>query len=209
VNKQPRDPGPSSLTLFEWVFGFDYFIAYRHDSREGYARGLADRLGRREKPLRCFVAGGAEGLAGRLGEQLERAKRSSIALLVLCDVRTCESAWICSEISHFDENNRLVIPIDLDGSLARSLRDPTYVDRLELDAPGKVAWETLLRYTAVEEPDTCAVEPSDDVVTQVYFKYKAVRKYVLECRVQGAARPRAAGPLDRFASSCGRLSADL
>ncbi|MEM7584112.1 MAG: TIR domain-containing protein [Acidobacteriota bacterium] len=168
--------------LAERLFGFDYFISYRRTSSTRYAKALRAAL--IDRRLSAFLDAAGDGFVPGmpLARETARAVRSSTAMVLLVQSDTFESEYIIDEIRRFHRAGKLLVPIDLDGTLARLRNDPEARQEVTDDEETRGLLEaTCLSPIAIEEEDR-AQEPSQDVVDKLAGGLGTLTRAVLRAR---------------------------
>jgi WD40 repeat protein len=178
----------------EWLdalYGYDFFICYRHLGAGEYAAALRRRLAAGKPALTAFLDRMPDGfVAGQpLDQETARAARGSTALIVLCD-RTAfhdDSLYMPAEVGFFDAARKLIVPVDLDGSLRGARRDDDMRRALPGSDDARDMLETLLRRITVEEVGVLPPEPSDLVVEKLRGSLVSIRRSSRRARFFAAA----------------------
>src|SRR5262249_40234628 len=137
-------------TLVDSLYGFDYFISYSWRGSGEYSRQLAEGL--RKHRMECFLDRSPEGLApgGELNEETAPAVRRSTALLGVVDQNALCSPHVQHEVELFDASGRLIIPIELNGTLM-SAREDSAASHLAGSDVSRSLIDTLLEKIPVVE----------------------------------------------------------
>ena len=159
---------PSWLTrLVERWYGYDFFIAYRRtELSAAYARSLSRSLETWEAPLRPFLDERPDGFqaGGDLSAETRRVAALSSALIVVVDQTLInpESKHVPGEVALFEDTNKPIVPIDLDGTLDKLRERSGLVDDLHVDTARMI--RVLLKKIALTDH---RVSPSDGLVEKL------------------------------------------
>jgi TIR domain len=164
----------------DWLYGYDFFISYRHLSAERYATRLYSRLQETKPKLRAFLDQSEEGFTfgGDLARETRRAVRSSVALVVLVEKRIFEreSFYVPLEVREFAQHEKLIIPLDIDGSLRRAREDTAEARAIAESTENSEMLATLIHRLAIEVSGGDAAEPSDEVVVKLKSSLRTIRR---------------------------------
>ena len=115
----------------KWIekwYGYDFFISYRHAGAGAYADELHQALTTQDKPLRPFLDLEPDGfrVGGDLAAETVRAAGLASALVVLVEASLLDasSVYVPKEVELFATQNKLIVPVDLDGTLERLRTSP-------------------------------------------------------------------------------------
>src|ERR1044072_380936 len=155
--------GPAKEAITEkfrrYLFGEDIFISYSRHDAPTYAAGLANELAARNFSCK-FDQWGTE--PGReLPEPLKRALRRSAMLVLISGKAATRSSSVRKEIEEFLKTGRMIIPIDLDGTI--------------VTAP----WWGLVEGLPVspETPDNIKKgDPSEEIINRIQKTFNFNRK---------------------------------
>ncbi len=105
----------------DFLFGFDVFISYRWQDGTDYAHELSKLLV--NQGLICFLD--KEGFipGNDLGWATRKAVKRSRVLVLVGTAGALESEYVDHEIQLFAKTDKLIIPIDVDGSLQTADHD--------------------------------------------------------------------------------------
>jgi len=146
--------------LLRYILGEDIFISYSRRDGTDYALALARKLS--EKNFSCKFDQWGTTPGKELPKELQQALRRSEVLVVVCTELAARSESVVKEINIFLETGRYIIPIDVDGSLARSV----WKDRI-LGIP-----ESSFTKNVITEAASGTHEPSDEVLRRISDTFK-------------------------------------
>lgn len=109
--------------LAERLFGFDFFISYSRHSSAEYAQALSVAL--KERGFRSFLDEAPDGFlaGGEIDAETRRAVSASTAMILVVNSRTFDSPFVRDEVRRFRDRQRLIVPIDVDQTLAKCRND--------------------------------------------------------------------------------------
>ena len=186
-----RPAGSGAVTLLQRcsdaLWGYDYFISYKHADGPGYPTGLAGRL--REAGYRVFI----DSTGYSAGDELNRGTRrrvrmSSYLLLVARRGAMSRSDWVIKEVRVSIAADKTPIVIDIDGAF-----DGT-VGQSEEERDRVSALRELLRHRLrVAESTSSPADqifdgpPTEHVVRELQRSFKGHRQDTRRARIFGAA----------------------
>jgi WD40 repeat protein len=150
--------------LADWLFGYDLFVAYRQEAAGAYAAALQQKLQQGEPVFSVFRDLDPDGFVagGPLDLETERAVRSSTALLALVD-RTAfaeDSVYMPQEVLRFQQSDRLIVPIDLEGCLRQARHGADVRSSLPRSDTTRNMLDILLNRINIEETSFATAAPS-------------------------------------------------
>src|SRR5215211_5233469 len=94
--------GPSQKA-FDWLFGYDYFIAHRSVDGKDYASALYDALTTKGNELDCFLDVKHYGAGGGLTNMQARALRKTTRLIVIVTphAHDADAPYLHGEVAEF------------------------------------------------------------------------------------------------------------
>jgi len=144
---------------FRPLLGDDVFISYSRQDASTYAAGLASELAHRGLSCRFDQWGSEPGK--EVPAQILRALRRSGLLVVIGTIGATHSASIDLEIRTFIKTKRLIVPIDIDGSMREASWWPLILGLpISEDQPGEQGSER-------EPAHTLPTKPSSEVLDRV------------------------------------------
>jgi WD40 repeat protein len=92
-----------SLRAFDWLFGYDYFLAHRSVDGKKYASALYDALTAKGNELDCFIDVKHYGAGQSLTNMQARALRKTSRLIVVVTPHShdAEAAYVQGEVAEF------------------------------------------------------------------------------------------------------------
>ena len=104
-----------SQTVFDWLFGYDYFIAHRSVDGKDYASALYDALTAKGNELDCFLDVKHYGAGGRLTSMQARALRKTTRLIVIVTphAHDVDAPYLWGEVAEFQRIHPrgIIVPI--------------------------------------------------------------------------------------------------
>lgn len=104
-----------SRQVFDWLFGYDYFLGHRSVDGKLYAAALHERLTAKGNELDCFLDVKHYGAGGRLIDMQSRALKKTTRLIVIVTPRAHdeEGEYLRGEVADFKRQhpNGLIVPI--------------------------------------------------------------------------------------------------
>ena len=109
------DKAGLSQKAFDWLFGYDYFIAHRSVDGKDYASALYDALTTKGSELDCFLDVKHYGAGGGLTNMQERALRKTTRLIVIVtpQAHDAHGPYLRDEVAEFRRihPNGIIVPI--------------------------------------------------------------------------------------------------
>ncbi len=172
--------------LAESLFGFDYFISYSWSGSQEYALALFNSLSARG--MRCFLDRSPEGFSagGELNAETARATQYSSSLLVLADRAAFRSLYVPQEVAAFEKRRRLIIPVDIDNTLASARLDSAFAAELCRTRESVTMLESLVNKIGPKELVATPLAPSEEVVDKLVQSYRYTRRMTRRVRILGA-----------------------
>ena len=107
-------PRPSQKA-FDWLFGYDYFIAHRSVDGKGYASALYDALTAKGNELDCFLDVKHYGAGGGLTNMQARALRKTTRLIAIVTphAHDADAPYLRGEVAEFRRihPDGIIVPI--------------------------------------------------------------------------------------------------
>src|SRR5918996_2290564 len=109
------DKAGLSQKAFDWLFGYDYFIAHRSVDGKKYASALYDSLTTKGNELDCFLDVKHYGAGGGLTNMQTRALRKTTRLIVLVTpgAHDSDASYLRCKVAEFKRihPNGIIVPI--------------------------------------------------------------------------------------------------
>src|SRR5882724_4767475 len=104
-----------SQKTFDWLFGYDYFIAHRSVDGKDYASALYDALTAKGNELDCFLDVKHYGAGGGLTNMQARALRKTTRLIVIVTphAHEADAPYLRGEVTEFRRihPDGIIVPI--------------------------------------------------------------------------------------------------
>ena len=139
--------------LADWVFGYDFFIAYAWEDGRAYAKELANQL--IERKYACFLDSKEFQPGQALNQATVRALGKTRVLVLVGSPAAPERSAVGDELSIFSKTGRRIVPIDIGG-----LGDSTDASKIKQFLPSDVLY-------ILEDPRLLSKGPSKETVIQV------------------------------------------
>ena len=121
IPARPVDKTGPSQKAFDWLFGYDYFIAHRSADGKDYASALYDALTAKGNELDCFLDVKHYGAGGGLTNMQARALRKTTRLIVIVTphAHDADSTYLPGEVAEFRRihPDGIIVPIGTWGTL--------------------------------------------------------------------------------------------
>lgn len=171
VMEDARERRPWSRRIIDAIFGFDFFISYRHADGRRYARKLCEEL--EKHGFECFL----DTSKYRMGDDWKKigywTLRRTSCLVLVGSPGALESKPVLREVKIFRGFGKRIVPIDFEGSLDPSLPSP-----LLAYLPAEI-----LRLH--ETRNQLGIGPTDPVIKKLRDDFKGVRQDQWRIRVLG------------------------
>lgn len=187
VSKMIKRIGRTVVRLCDSLYGYDFFISYRQSTCGDYATALRKVLISERPTFRSFVDRTSDGfVAGSaMRSEMDRAVRTSTSLIALIEINAFaeDSHYMPQEVFRFEKEHKLIIPIDLDGTLRRARADAEFKKLLpKSEVTGRML-RILLNRITVEDANGIQKGPAKDVVEKLKGSVDAVTRAVHRSRI--------------------------
>lgn len=169
------------------VFGYDFFISYKHADGAVYPRSLASRLG--TEGYRVFLDEREYVPGDPLTQATKRRVRMSLYLIVIARPGAMSrSEWVVREVEVSLQAGGTPLVVDVDGAFERTIGDTD--DERRRAASLRSLLNDRLR---IREPSGCPADSiydgtaSDHVIAELKRAFRSTRQEVRRTRVFGAA----------------------
>ena len=103
ITARAVDKSRPSQKVFDWLFGYDYFIAHRSVDGKAYASALYDALTTKGNELDCFLDVKQYAAGGGLTNMQARALRKTTRLIVIVTphAHDADAPYLRGEVAQF------------------------------------------------------------------------------------------------------------
>ncbi len=103
LHARPLDKAGPLEKVFDWLFGYDYFLAHRSADGKEYASALYDALTAKGNELDCFLDVRHYSAGGGLTSRHARALRKTTRLIVIVTrhAHDADAPYLRSEVAEF------------------------------------------------------------------------------------------------------------